>query len=239
MILENHLVGVVFGIRLRRQFAMEDLTGQFLDLVLYRSGSLFDSDFFPEIGYNPNNPRQRNLRNRTTNDTLRVDSTDIILEVHLRDRNDNLTVQDVERAFHRDVIQGALDPLRIPDIMRLGYIRRYAIPRDLLRSSFPHDILPGIPEDVRDFDVQFTQKTPIPQALVRKNVNDFVHVIYRVGHAQGLDTVTMTVDFQHYYEPYVESAGKLDFPSFATTAVEHNRIHATSWLSSFVKPEGR
>ena len=75
---DDNLIGIVLGIRFRANFSIEDQIGQMVDHLLYSKGASFGPSVFPTVR---SGVGKKILFNEVTNDSLRIDNSNIILEL--------------------------------------------------------------------------------------------------------------------------------------------------------------
>ena len=191
--LDKYLSGIALGVRFRANFSIEDQLGQIIDKILYSKDSFFNPSVFP---YASSDIGRRILSNEETNDRLRIDNSNIILEIQLGEAFKIDDLPDILKHFENDIIKGIMKLFAIKEIVRVGYVRRYTFPMKDLAISFVNKTIGRTLEGVNDINLRFSKKMPVIEALTKKDINDYNNAIFNIIKKADLDEIFMSIDFQ-------------------------------------------
>lgn len=229
--LDEFLIGIVIGVRFRANFSIEDQLGRIVDTILYSKGSFFGPDVFPQVN---SGVVGKVLINERTQDNLKIDNSNIILEVFLGPGNrfklSDLSVLHDE--FDRQIINKIMRTFAITQIVRIGYIKRYLFKLSDLARTFVDKTIGQTLGGVNDINLSFSKKLAASEALVKKGVNDYQNAIFNIIKKADVQEIFMSVDFQHMYDPFLESASDIEFQSFIDQTNGFNSSRYLSWLNS-------
>ena len=237
---DKFLVGITIGIRYRHNFSIQDCIGKIADTVLYAEGSFFNENMFPRILSVPDLV----LDNEDTGDNLQINNTNLILQCNIKhprlqvnDRiNPTLEIKElpeINKRFSQDIINKVMKEFKFRNINRIGYIRRYLFDVDGLPNGFISQTVGKGLGEVRDIDVRFSRKYPTPEAMVKKDVHDYHNVIFHVIKKPDLNEIYFSVDYQAYYDPFIESLSEADFSSFMNSMEEYNNKTFSKWVNQY------
>jgi hypothetical protein len=229
--LDEYLIGIAVGIRFRANFSIEDQLGRIVDTILYSSGAFFGPSIFPQV---KSTLGGKILHNEKTRDSLKIDNSNIILEVFFGPDN-SFRLKDlsaINSAFETHIIRGVMKTFSITQLVRIGYIRRYVFELSDLAATFVQKTIGQTLGGVNDINLSFSKKLLVPEALVKRQVNDYQNAIFNIIKKADLDEIFMSVDFQHLYEPFLESSSDIDFRSFTEQGDGFNSSKYLSWLNS-------
>lgn len=228
----DFLTGIVIGIRFRVNFSLEDKFGSIADSILYSKDSYFNPTLFPGV---LTNPTEKVLLNEQTNDNLRINTSNIILEVNLGGQKILDDVPEINERFNRDIVKGVMKEFKITQINRVGYVKKYTFTIDDFPKAFIKKTIGSSLGDVNDINLRFSKKYPIGESLTKKKVNDYHNAIYNVIKKADKDELFISIDYQGYYDPFLESANQVDFPKFLGEMERYNSKTFLDWLNSYFK----
>ena len=230
--LDKYLIGIAAGVRFNPNFSIEDQMGRILDNVLYPKNSYFNPKVFPEVSTPA--PGQKVLHNKRTGDRLVFDSSNFVLEAQF---GDNFTFQysdcdEILSKFDEQIIKGTMSKFNVRDIIRIGLIKRYLFPIRDLAQSFVERTIGNTLEGVNDINLRFSKKMPVPEAMVKRDVNDWSNAIFNIIKKADLDEIFMSIDYQIYFEPPLNKASDIRFQVFSNATLEFIEDHYLPWLNN-------
>jgi len=225
--LSEYLFSIAIGIRFRANFALEDKLGNIVDDILYSTDSFFNPDFFPEVASNVN---EKTLFHRENENRLTINNSNFILEVNLAEF-DQKSIDQINNRFNEDIIKGVLKKYKVTQINRIGYIHRYSLGVGNIAENFIDKTIGTTLEDIKDINLRFSKKLVIEDALISKNVNDYHNVIYNIVKKSDEDDLLVSIDYQRYYDPFLESSAGIEFDKFIATVNTFNKKSITDWLN--------
>lgn len=227
-LLNNSLIGIVIGVRFRANFAVEDQLGKIVDDILYSTNSFFNSSVFPKVNAGVGT---KYLINENTLNTLLIDNSNIILNVNI---SEDIAGEDLTKwtnHYNSDIIGHIMTKYNIQQIMRIGYVKRYLFKSiELANSLIKKTVGNTIQGDISDIKLSFTKRYSVDNAVANKNIEDFDNAIYNIIKKPGLDEIFMSVDFQRYFKPFLESAIKIKFDDFLNRAERFNSDVYFPWI---------
>jgi imidazole glycerol phosphate synthase subunit HisF len=228
--LNDYLVSIAIGIRFRANFAIEDKLGSIVQLILHTRNSLFNPEIFPVV---LSDGGEKRLMNEKTGDYLRVNNSNIVLEMNLEEQTKLDDIPEINKRFNQDIVNGIMKEFNITQINRVGYIKKYLFKIEELSKVFIKKTIGGTLEGVNDINLRFSKKFPIEEALARKGVNDYHNVIYNIIKIAGKDEIFMSVDYQRYYDPFLDSVSGLKFLGFVDKMERYNSKNYLEWLNKY------
>lgn len=226
--LNDYLKGIVIGIRFRANFAIEDKLGSIVDHILYTKDSYFNSEMFPAV---LSDGGQKRLINETNKNYLSINNSNIVLEVNFEEQKDIDNIPEINNRFNQDIINGIAKEFKITQINRVGYIKKYLFDIKKLAETFIKKTVGSTLDGVNDINLRFSKKYPIEEALASKDINDYYNTIYGIIKKANRDEIFISVDYQRYYDPFLESSSKVNFPEFLDKAERYNSKHYLEWLN--------
>lgn len=226
--LDNHLVGVAFGVRYRANFSIEDQLGSIIDQILYSKNSFFNEQIFPLTEGHIN---QKILLNEKTGDKLTINNSNAILEINFGGTFKKSDLGELTEQFQKEIIEGVLKKQKVTQIVRVGLIRRYLFEEKDLAKNFISKTI-GTIDGVNDIDLRFSKKFPVSDSLTSKEIYDYENVIFNVIKASNRQELFMAIDYQKYFVPFLESASGIEFPNFIKKAENFNKKNYIEWLNS-------
>jgi len=229
--LNDYIIGFASGVRFRANFSIEDQLGKITDTILYSKNSFFNPDIFPKVG---GGIGKKFLYNPMTNDQLRIDNSNFVLEIQFG-FDEGFQKPDYNRIlenFNEDIIRGVMSKFNIQQIVRVGIINRYLFPLNDLAQSFVEKTIGKTLEGVNDINLSFSKKMPVPEALVKRDVNDWSNAIFNIIKKADADEIFISVDYQLYYSPFLEKANQINFQPFTEESTRFIQNRYLPWLNT-------
>ena len=227
--LDKFIAGIALGVRFRANFSIEDQLGQIIDKILYSKNSFFNPSVFPLV---KSDVGRRMLINEETNDVLRIDNSNIILEIQTDAKFKVKDIPKILKHFDTEIIKGIMKSFAIKEIVRVGYIRRYLFEMQDLAKTFVDKTIGGTLGGVNDINLSFSKKIPVAEAIAKRDVNDYNNAIFNIVKKADLNEIFMSVDFQSFYDPFLTASTDIPFKSFIETAESFNKKNYLPWLNS-------
>ena len=227
--LEENLTGIAIGVRFRANFSIEDQIGRIIDQILYSKDSFFNPDIFPLV---QSGIGKRQLANEETMDSLKIDNSNIILEINLGGSFNVADLETIHSKFEEQIIKGVLNSFKIKEIIRIGYIRRYIFQYKELAKKFVDKTIGETLGGINDINLRFSKKLPIEEAFVKKNLHDYYNSIFNIIKITDKEEIFMSVDFQRFYDPFLPNSMEIDFIPFIEKANSFNNKHYLPWLNN-------
>lgn len=235
----TYLVGIAIGIRFGPNFSIRDDFGNMADKILYKKDSFFNEKMFPVVGVNP---AEISLNDDKSGDSLVINSRDIVLTCNIENQDlvqgTNIKpkikldmLPELNKRFEQDIIEGVLKEYKFNRIRRIGYINKYVFNVEELSKRLTSKIFGETIGDVTDVNLRFSKKYPVPEAMVKKNVNDYHNVIFNITKKADKDEVVASLDYQAYYEPVLESMKDVNFDEFLGLMEKYNSGTFLKWLN--------
>ncbi len=84
---------------------------------------------------------------------------------------------------------------------------------------------------IDDINLRFSKKYPTPQAIIKKNINDYHNIIFSAIKKANKKEIFISIDYQAYYDPALESITGMKFPDFVTSMKKYNSDSFLQWLN--------
>jgi len=225
--LNDCLESVVIGIRYRANFSITDNFGSIIDEILYAKGAFFNQDFFPLVIHSKVD--ERVLFNKDNKNSLTINSSNMIIELH---NNDKVNLNKIVESFKSQIVFGVMKKYRITQINRIGFISRYTFKEPTLANNFIEKTIGETLEGIKEINLQFSRKYTISEVLVKKDTYDYYNAIYNVIKRTDKDELIISVDFQRFYEPVLESTSLIKYEQFIDKVNIYNSEDFLSWLNN-------
>lgn len=234
---KKYLSSITIGLRFGPSFSISDNLGKIADWILYEEGSFFDKKVFPNIASLPFTIR---LENPKTGDYLMLSQQDLILNCNFDDTvvkpdpevNPKLktgSINDIHENFKQ--LLERLQDCGLDRIQRLGYINRYVFDTTELTKAVTGAVVGKTIDGVSDMTLRFSKRYPVPEALSKKNINNYHNVIYTIVKKVDSDDLTIMLDYQEFYEPNLVGTHEVQFNAFLSKMASYNKETFPGWLS--------
>lgn len=224
--LNDYLDSIVIGIRYRANFSIADNFGSILDEILYSQGAFFNQDFFPLVIHSKVD--EKVLFNEDNKNSLTINSSNMIIELH---NINKVNLEKIIESFKSQIVFGVMKKYKITQINRIGFIRRYIFKEPNLANNFIEKTIGETLEGIKDINLQFSRKCTISEALVKKDTYDYYNAIYNVIKRADKDELFISVDFQRFYEPVLESSSLIKYEQFIDKVYIYNLEDFLTWLN--------
>jgi len=225
--LNDYLESIVIGIRYRANFSIADNFGNILDEILYSKGAFFNQDFFPLVLHSKAD--EKVLFNEDNKNSITINSSNVIIELH---NVNKLNLKEIIESFKSQIVFGVMKKYKITQINRIGFINRYLFKEKILADNFIEKTIGETLEGIKDINLQFSRKYTISEALVKKDVYDYYNAIYNVIKRANKDELFISVDFQRFYEPVLESTSLIKYEQFIDKVYIYNSEDFLPWLNN-------
>jgi len=227
--LNDYLISIAIGVRYRANFSIEDQLGKIVDQILYSSDSYFNPKVFPLVR---NNIVEKKLINEETSDSMLINNSNIILEIFFDKTFNNKDLDIIVSNFQRQIIDGILKEYKITQITRVGFIKRYVFKMEDLAKTFINKTVGGTLEGINDINLSFSKKIPTPDSLLEKSILDYDNLIFNIIKKSDLKELYTSIDYQRYYDPFLNSASKMRFSEFCKRVNEFNDNNYLDWINT-------
>lgn len=236
--IKEYMNSITIGIKYGPNFSIQDMSGKIIDDILYSKNEIFNSLFFPEMNTSQN---FKQLINTTTNNQLMISERDLILtcstewekgSIYIK-ANDNKKhkLGIIIDEFNKLIINNIMKSYKFSRINRIGYVSRYEFPFKDFSNSFIHKTIGNKEDEITDMELKFSQRYPLKQEFLQKDVYDFNNVIYNIIKRKDSDFLQVSCDFQRYYEPTLDSSIMIDFKSFIDKGEKFNNFEFKEWIN--------
>ena len=172
------------------------------------------------------------LCNEATNDSLRIDNSNIILEIAYGATYTTTDTIKLQRQFNSEIINGIMRIFKIKEIVRLGYVKRYVFKIEQLARRFVDKTIGQTLGGVNDINLSFSKRLPVTDALVKQDVNDYDNAIFSVVKKADVNEIFMSIDYQRYFDPFLESSSQIGFDNFIMQADSFTQKKYLPWRST-------
>lgn len=224
--LKESIYSIAIGLRFSPTFAVGDNLGKIADKVLYSKNSYFDPKFFPLVDSGIANIM---LKNDPLTRYLNISTTDIILEVK-KDVDTNFDIAILEEEYKKQILGSVLTTYQVRGIQRIGYLTKYKISDKGLSDSFCRKSN----VDANNILMRFQKNQPMPEAMFKKNVNDYCSNIYTIIRASDSTELKIHSDYQIYFNPYLDSHEDIQYSKFLKAKNIFNEEMLPSWLKGYL-----
>lgn len=225
----DYQISIAIGIRFRANFSIEDKLGNIVDEILYSKNSFFNPKMFPFV---QSGTTGKVLTNETTENKLTIDNSNVILEYNRPEEEaDQVEIGVLCDHFDRQIISGILKAHKITQINRVGFINRYLFNIESLAESFLDKTIGKTIAGVNDINLRFSKRYPVEESLFEKQINDYNNAIYNIIKKSDKKELFISLDYQRYFEPFLESSSQIEFMKFRERVIDYNNNTFTTWLN--------
>jgi hypothetical protein len=219
---------VAFGIRFQNQFGLEDLLGTVIDDIL--GGRNFGPDRFENALYSQ---EQKQLVSQKGDESVTLTRADAIFET----KKETFTAEELPK-LAEEFIDGVWEAVcnrapKPPAILRYGSLVTFALPDGWNPIQ---TIIGQEPADNSEFDLRYTRRLPVEEALAMRDVSDYRTVIFNIQTRKSKSSAGM--DVQQYFAPELPSnRARKDQPfmRFVEKAVAYYRTSGWEFLKSRIE----
>ena len=221
----QNVCGIAIGIRFNQTFAIGDNLGKIADKILYSKQSYFNPQFFPLVD---SGIHSIVLKDEPLNRYLVISHTDIILEVKKMLNAEDRT--KLEQEYEKQVLKLVFSTYQVRDIQRIGYLTKYQIHDKKIADTFCAKS--GV--DANNLTVRFQKNYPMPEAMLKKDVNDYCSNICTIEKKADLDELTIYNDYQIHFTPFLDNYEDVQFNAFLKSKKIFNEEKLPEILSRFL-----
>lgn len=228
-VLADNLVGFVVGVKFRPNWAIEDKLGQIIDEILYSKDSSFNFNIFPRtnaaIG-------QKTLVNEETGDQLTVNRTNIVLDINFSEQLTKGNMDKYVNEFLKVITEKVYKIVDIHEVFMLGFVNKY-----IIKDKTAIEKITGLFDnakitDINSLNISFTKKILLAESKAEKSINDFESVIHTIVKPPTLEEFLLHIDYQHYFEPKLDSIIDLRYGEILARAKSYNNTNMQEWIYS-------
>jgi len=229
MDLTDKIIAISLGIKYARSFRIPDISGEFIDEVLYSSSSPFGKEIFSHV-QEPLN-REKVLSNPITNEYLRINTDDLIMGLKVKgnfnDRYKWITTSVVP------YLENLFTKYKIHNIIRIGIIYHHKLSKNSQFTDVISKITNDSVKDTENIGVTFSKKIETYEGLLKKGVADYVNTIYAFNEYKK--NLLADIDFQYYFNPIQEDLRDCNAKKIIEKAREYLTNSYYPWLSAYEK----
>ncbi|MFA6079154.1 MAG: hypothetical protein WC779_05350 [Candidatus Omnitrophota bacterium] len=224
--LNQNICGIAIGLRFDPTFAIGDNLGKIADKILYSKKSYFNPVFFPLVTSDINTIM---LRDEARSKYLVISTTDIILEVKL-DINTDINKTVLELEYEKQILNSILSVYQVRGIQRVGYLTKYKIKDKEISDIFCTKT--GV--EANNLSMRFQKTYPMPDSMIKRDVNDYCSNIYTIVKAAKLDELIIHSDYQIHYQPFLDNYEDIPFKTFLKTRNDFNEKQLLECLNKYL-----
>ena len=223
---------IAFGVRYEPQYAVMDRVGGVIDAVLRASNTPFGPKVFPLC---QSAPSEYLLINPETNDSLKINQRDTILQLSFSTRELN-HIEEIAVQFSQFVLKPLKEKCRVRNISRYGVLCYLAECSSSMKNLPVEHYLSKDFSNVQTLSLRFTRRLPSIEAVVKKKVSDYRNVIYTINQ-DDKEKVNISVDFQEYFEPVLDENDwtKKPFEKFVKNGLEYIEGEFEQWFTKLLE----
>ena len=222
--------GFAIGFRYEKTFAMQDHYGKIADSILYHKDTLFGPEFFPNI-YSP--PLELFLIDDKTQDKLIINPSNIILDLYCSDKISAIKLDKIEESFF-NIATRIMKEYDVKGINRIGYINRYVFTEEGLGKNIIKKTVGKVLDEVSELETRFARRYPVPESLLKKDIDDYHNVIYKISKSSNKEDTSISIDYQHYFIPTMLDIIKKEYMQFIEQMNHYNSKIFLEWLNKFL-----
>lgn len=223
--LNENIFGIAIGLRFNRTFAIGDNLGKIADRILYSKNSYFNPEFFPQVDSGINNIL---LRDELQNRYLAISTTDIILEVK-KIAEQAYDIATLENNYEKQILHSILSDYQVRDIKRIGYLIKYKISDESISKAF----CTKFKVDTDNLSMRFQKNYPMPDAMSKKDVNDYCTNIYTITKVANSNELIIHSDYQIHFEPFLDNYNDINYQLFLKAKNQFHEKKLPEFLTSY------
>ena len=227
--LSDNLFGIAIGIRYRPNFAIEDKIGEIADELLYRKDSLFNYLLFPR---SRNGLGEKILNNPDTGDSIVINRSNLVLDISFSDELPKTKADDLINEFLKTATEKIYKVVNIHDVLLIGIVKKYIINDNDKISEFNDLINKTKITNINSYNLTFTKKIILADSKLKDGLNDYENIIHSIVKNPDKDEILFQIDYQHVYDPKLESIVDIKYKEFLGRVNEYNNKTINDWMNS-------
>lgn len=198
--LNKQVKNIVLGIKYKKTFKIQDVSGQIIDHILNNNKSPFDSDFFPKIL--ETRDRKKILKSKDESE-LRVTEEEIVIILNTNEDNFEARTELIKNKVIDYYEKSLFTKFGIHNIARIGIMFEI----NILNNNFINKKIKQIVgnKNVHDINLAFSEKFPTDSGLSQKDVFDYINTNYilKTKTIDNKSILSFQYDYQKIYKPFV------------------------------------
>lgn len=177
------------------------------------------------------------LINEETGDNLKINTSNVILEINLGEQFEVENLKSINERFNKEIINQVMKDFKITQIVRVGYIKKYIFEGESFAKLFLDRTIGNTLSGINDINLTFSKKYPIEEAIIKKDINDYHNAIFNIIKRADRDELFIAVDYQRYFDPFLEGVTQLKFLDFTDVIDNYNSVDYLNWLNLYYGTE--
>ena len=229
--LKNYLSGIAIGVKFRNNYTINDHLGSIADTLLFsKNGGLLNYITFPNHASNLDSS-EITLLNRSTGDNLTVNMNNIILDMNFSEKIPKEKSTELTDEFFNALTKKIYKIVNIREIRRVGLVHKYLIDDTSSAKAIQKKFKDITFDDASSVTVNFSKKIILPNSKIAKDYNDYENVICTLSITnEKREEYFFQVDYQHVYDPRLDSVIDIQYDKFIERAVYYNSDIISQWI---------
>lgn len=213
------LTGFVIAVRFIRSYGLEDNLGSLMDHILKHPDKTFNEKLFPE--YKPYYDA-RLLIDKVKDNKLTLNSENIVLEINTSE-NFEKDFNDFLEAYDKIILKEIFKEYGIAKIDRFGCVFKSSEKEDISIYKDVEDVLRKHGKNPDSLSIRFNCVKKTPKTIKEVITTDYENQIISYDRKTIKDNLTLSVDYQKYYQPPLEKITDADisFSAFCKSSLKN------------------
>ena len=223
--LNKNITSVAIGIRFNKMFTLLDSWGSIVDKVWGNSPDFLGDDYFS--GISGNYITERILINEKTGNYLKITAADIIFRHSFEEKEFESEFSWFKKCVNELLIPEIILKYNVSKFTRIGIIFTYKFNNKDVFDSITKKIINT--EMINVNDIRFSVKATVPNALLKKGVDDYINIIYNMSTDNDNNTL-LSYDYQYYLKPKISDFRQFPHIKFIENSISSLDTKLYSWI---------
>lgn len=230
--MNTQVKSIAIGIRHKRMFKIRDSFGKFIDTILNHPESPFKDKYFPFLD---ESPQDSVVLHNKDHENFQISIDDLIIKLNNKDDFDDkiLYIKDQVLPFIKKRIFGVIT---ISNILRIGIVFSLEIETKDKINEWVAKFTENNIKTANKFELKFSKKIVVEEALVKKGINDYINNIYLLVKKEN--KLLINFDYQRYFDPELPDINDFNLDKFIDSAVLGLKDTHEKWLNKYEEKQG-
>lgn len=228
---QKQVKNLIIGIKYKKAFKIQDISGQIIDHILNNSKSPFDQTFFPNLAETSN---RKKILKSDDGSTIRITEDEIVLILSTNEENVKQRFDLIKEKLIVYFEKYLFPSFGINNIARIGVM--FEINAE--KTNLIEEKIKGIvgEKKVHNIVLTFSEKLPTDSAMAQKDVFDYININYIIKTVTDDDAnlLSFEYDYQKIFEPVINTLAECNLSGIYNTALNELEKSYDSFFSNYI-----